>query len=144
MIYSASTILLLCLSPTKFVVSVRRLWNSEASNLYFQLMAGIISIRVVVSTILCANIQEILMSIQCIMPILLIVQIALGHSTKDVNTTVTKMQVKSTQPIILDTIISNSGGRWESRTHDQCSTVIDAEEMRQIDSTIDTVRREDS
>ncbi|KAF8154597.1 hypothetical protein B0H34DRAFT_530179 [Crassisporium funariophilum] len=63
----------------------------------FVLMAAAIAIRVV-----------------CIMPILIIVQIALGQATKDIPTAVSRYQAETQQIVVLDTIIS--GGRYESET----------------------------
>lgn len=72
LIYTASNLLVLTLSPTKFIV-----------------MAAAIVVRVV-----------------CIMPILIIVQIALGRGTKNVQTTVSMIQAGTHPQIILDTIDS--------------------------------------
>lgn len=70
-------------------------------------MAATIAIRVVVSTpskiIAGAMIPT---GLQAIMPTLLIVQVALGQSTKNVSETVSMLQVGS-QQVVLDTIISN-------------------------------------
>ncbi|KAH9475983.1 hypothetical protein JR316_0011550 [Psilocybe cubensis] len=106
-VYTASTILLFCLSPTKFV-----------------LLGGIISIRTV-----------------CIMPILLLVQIALGQSIKDVDSTISRIEMASTPPVILDTIISNNDHGWDTSTHPQHSIASHADERRK-NGGIDTIGRE--
>ncbi|KIM43691.1 hypothetical protein M413DRAFT_69074 [Hebeloma cylindrosporum] len=72
LIYTVSNLLVVILSPTKFIV-----------------MAAAIVVRVV-----------------CIMPILIIVQIALGRGTKNVQTTVSMIQAGTHPQIILDTIDS--------------------------------------
>ncbi|KAF8901175.1 hypothetical protein CPB84DRAFT_1777961 [Gymnopilus junonius] len=70
------------------------------------LMAAVISIRIVVGVIFFAPPSVILTAnLQCIVPILLIVQITLGQSVKDVQSTVNKLQ-GGTQQIVLDTIVS--------------------------------------
>ncbi|KAF4609945.1 hypothetical protein D9613_010650 [Agrocybe pediades] len=67
------------------------------SRTYFILVAAAISIRMV-----------------CIVPILLVVQIALGQTTKSVEATVSSLRV-TTSPIVLDTIVT-VGGEDESES----------------------------
>ncbi|KDR79167.1 hypothetical protein GALMADRAFT_243060 [Galerina marginata CBS 339.88] len=91
----------------------------------FIIMAAAISIRVV-----------------CIMPILLIVQIALGHNTKDVHTTVSMLQAGTQQVVVLDTIVSGGHVDFErgQETHDEYKSE-DVEDGRQPADTGPSSRR---
>lgn len=71
-------------------------------------MAAAITIRMVVSFFATANGRILTAVYKCIVPILIIVQIALGQGTRNVQTTVTMIQAGTHSQIVLDTIDSEA------------------------------------
>jgi len=94
--------------------------------------ASVILVIVLSSTDLILMAATISIRVVCITPILLIVQIALGQSTKDVETTVSILQVQTREPIVLDTIVSSHVDFERGMpTHEQ-SKIEDVENARQF------------